>query len=141
QVVVAGEGPQRAALQSQIEESRAPVRLLGARSDVGDLLRAADVVALPSVWEARSLVAQEALRTGVPLVTTAVGGVPELVGEAALLVPVGDAAALGDAIDRLLADPGLAARLSELGRVQAATWPTLEESVAELAATYRELRG
>ncbi|HVW80450.1 MAG TPA: glycosyltransferase family 4 protein, partial [Mycobacteriales bacterium] len=47
QVVVAGEGPQRAALQSQIEESRAPVRLLGARSDVGDLLRAADVVALP----------------------------------------------------------------------------------------------
>ena len=49
----------------------------------------ADVVVLPSEWEARPLVAQEALAAGRALVATAVGGVPSLVGSAAVLVPVG----------------------------------------------------
>ncbi|HWA64780.1 MAG TPA: glycosyltransferase family 4 protein [Mycobacteriales bacterium] len=139
-VVVAGDGPDEARLRAQITATAAPVVLLGARSDVADLLTVADVVALPSSWEARSLVAQEALRAGVPLVTTAVGGLPELVGDAALFVPVGDAAALGDALDQVLADHELAGRLAAAGRAQAAGWPSVDDAVAELAATYRSLR-
>ncbi|NUK28282.1 glycosyltransferase family 4 protein, partial [Streptomyces lunaelactis] len=84
-LVIAGEGRQRGALQRRIEAEGLPVRLVGRRDDIGELLAAADVAVLPSRWEARSLLAQEALRLGVPLVATAVGGVPELVGDAAEL--------------------------------------------------------
>lgn len=140
-VVIAGAGPDEEALRSRAGASGAPVHLLGSRSDVADLMAAADVVVLPSAWEARSLVAQEALRSGVPLVTTPVGGLPDLVGEAALLVPVGDALALGSAIDRVLADPDLRRRLVDLGRARAAGWPTVEDAVASLAALYAEVAG
>lgn len=136
-VVIAGSGPDEAELRAQ--GSGFGVKLLGARADVADLLAAADVVALPSMWEARSLVAQETLRAGVPLVTTRVGGLPDLVGEAAVFVPVGDPGALQKAIERVLSDPSLAGQLAAAGRAQAASWPTLDESVAALVATYRSV--
>lgn len=138
-VVIAGEGRQRGALQRRIEAERLPVRLMGRRDDIGELLAAADVAVLPSRWEARSLLAQEALRLGVPLVATAVGGVPELVGEAAELVPYGDAAALGEAVARLLGDPGRREELAAAGRAQAATWPTEDETIALVLSVYDEL--
>ena len=94
-----------------------------AARDVADLLGAADVCVLPSRWEARSLTAQEALRSGTPLVATRTGGLPELLGDAAELVPVGDAGALADAVAGCSTDPAHAARLVEAGRAQAATWP------------------
>ena len=96
--MVAGDGPLEAELTRRIDTERLPVRLLGRRTDVADLLAAADVAVLPSVWEARSLTAQEALRSGTPLVATRVGGVPELVGEAAELVPPGDPVALAERV-------------------------------------------
>ena len=95
-VVVAGEGPLRAELQRRIEDEELPVRLVGRRDDVPELLAAADLALLPSRWESRSVLAQEALHARVPLVATEVGGVPELVGDAAELVPYGDAEALAD---------------------------------------------
>ncbi len=104
-----------------------------------DLLAAADVVVVSSRWEARSLVVQEAMRAGVPVVSTAVGGVPELVGEAALLVPYGDAAALAAAVRELLADPTRHAALAEAGRAQAETWPDEAATVAQVLSTYDEL--
>src|SRR5512132_2928881 len=97
-VLIAGEGPQRPLLQARIDAGELPVRLLGHRTDVPDLLAAADVVVLTSQWEARALIAQEALQAGRPLVATAVGGVPDLVGDAALLVPYGDPEALAMAV-------------------------------------------
>ena len=134
-VAVAGDGPLRAALTAA-----APgVRWLGRREDVADLLAAADVVVLPSVWEARSLTAQEALRAGRPLVATAVGGVPELVQDGAVLVPAGDPVALGTAVRRLLDDPVAAAALGARGRAVAAGFPTEADTVAQLAALYAEL--
>lgn len=138
-LVIAGEGRERDALQRRIEAEGLPVKLVGRRDDVGELLAAADVALLPSRWEARSLLAQEALRQGVPLVATAVGGVPELVGEAAELVPYGDAEALGEAVVRLLRDPGRRAELAAAGRVQAGTWPTEDETIAQVLSVYDEL--
>ncbi|WP_329397600.1 glycosyltransferase family 4 protein [Streptomyces melanogenes] len=138
-LAIAGEGRQRAALQRRIEAEALPVKLLGRRDDVTELLAAADAAVLASRWEGRSLLAQEALRLGVPLVATAVGGVPELVGDAAELVPYGDAAALGDAVARLLADPGRRRELAEAGLVQAADWPTEDETVAQVLSVYDEL--
>jgi glycosyltransferase involved in cell wall biosynthesis len=138
-VVIAGEGPEGSELRDRVAAERLPVRLLGHRADVTDLLAAADVVAISSRWEARPLVAQEALRAGVPLVATAVGGVPELVGEAAVLVPYGDAAAYGRAVADLLQDPGRRLRLSEQGRAQAQTWPDEPATVAQVLSIYDEL--
>ena len=66
------------------------MRLLGRSDDIGSLLGAADLALLTSTWEARALVAQEALLAGVPLVSTRVGGIEELVGSAAVLVTPGD---------------------------------------------------
>jgi glycosyltransferase involved in cell wall biosynthesis len=138
-VVIAGEGPEHDRLAAQLAASRAPVLLLGARDDVANLMAAADVVALPSEWEARALVAQEALRAGVPLVTTAVGGLPDLVGEAARFVPVGDAAALHAAIVAVLSDDDYRTRLIRLGGEQARSWPSQDACLDELALTYLDL--
>lgn len=140
-LVIAGEGRERAALQRRIVAEGLPVRLIGRREDVAELLAAADVAVLPSRWEARSLLAQEALRLGVPLVATAVGGVPELVGDAAELVPYGDAVALAGAVRGLLEDVERRMDLAAAGRVQAGSWPTEDETVAHVLSVYDELVG
>jgi glycosyltransferase involved in cell wall biosynthesis len=138
-VVIAGDGPLRAELAAQITANGAPVRLLGPRDDVADLLAAADLVALPSQWEAKSLVAQEALRAGVPLVTTAVGGLPALLGDAAVFVPVGASAALQSAIEGLLADSGRREELIALGHARGRDWPDEQRGLNDLATTYLDL--
>ncbi|MFF3379552.1 glycosyltransferase family 4 protein [Streptomyces sp. NPDC002680] len=137
-LVIAGEGPLRAELQGRIENEGLPVRLIGRRDDVSELLVAADLALLPSRWESRSVLAQEALHARVPLIATSVGGVPELVGEAAELVPYGDAAALGRAVVRLLGDPERQELLRERGARQIATWPTEDETVAQVLSVYDE---
>ncbi|MFC9909105.1 glycosyltransferase family 4 protein [Streptomyces sp. NPDC127197] len=138
-VVVAGEGPLRAVLQRRIEEEGLPVRLIGRRDDVAELLASADLALLPSRWESRSVLAQEALHARVPLVATSVGGIPELVGDSAELVPAGDAEAFADAVVRLLTDPERREQLKEMGLRQAATWPTEDETVAQVLSIYDEL--
>ncbi|MFF4212246.1 glycosyltransferase family 4 protein [Streptomyces sp. NPDC001796] len=138
-VVIAGEGPLRTVLQRRIEDEGLPVRLLGRREDVAELLAAADIALLPSSWESRSVLAQEALHARVPLVATDVGGIRELVGDAAELVPYGDADALATAVVRLLDDTARREALKEKGTRQAATWPTEDETVAQVLSVYDEL--
>jgi glycosyltransferase involved in cell wall biosynthesis len=138
-VVIAGEGPLRGELQGRIEQEGLPVRLIGRRDDITDLLAAADLALLPSRWEARSVLAQEALHARVPLVATDVGGIPELVGDAAELVPYGDAKALADSVVRLLGDQDRREALTAKGAQQAATWPTEDETVAQVLSVYDEL--
>lgn len=138
-VVVAGEGPQRAELQRRIEEEELPVRLVGSRDDVGELLAAADLALLPGNGESRSVLAQEALHARVPLLAAVGGGIRELVGDAAELVPPGDPHAFADAAVRLLGDPGRCEHLRDAGIRQAATWPTEDETVAQVLSVYDEL--
>ncbi|MFE6285026.1 glycosyltransferase family 4 protein [Streptomyces sp. NPDC057877] len=138
-VVIAGEGPLWAELQARIEAEGLPVRLMGRRDDVGELLAAADLALLTSRWESRSVLAQEALHAGVPLVATRVGGVPDMVGDAAELIPYGDARALADAVVRLLGDPARREWLAQRGARQAASWPTEDETIAQVLSVYDEL--
>ncbi|MGW3340252.1 glycosyltransferase family 4 protein [Streptomyces sp. NPDC001009] len=137
--LIAGEGPLRTELQQRITDEELPVRLLGVRDDVPDLLAAADLALLTSRWESRPLFAQEALHARVPLVATAVGGVPDLVGDGAELVPYGDPDALADTVTRLLADPERRERLTGRGARQAAGWPTEDETIAQVLSIYDEL--
>jgi glycosyltransferase involved in cell wall biosynthesis len=138
-VLIAGSGPSYMDLAGLVSDVRAPVTLLGHRTDVGDLLAAADIAVVTSDWEARQLFAQEALRAGTPLVATAVGGLPELVGDGAVLIPPGDVDALDNAVRELLADPQLRARYAQRGRGRVDAWPTEDQTVAQVTAVYAEL--
>ena len=134
-VAVAGDGP----LEAELRAAGPEVHWLGRRDDVADLLAAADVLVLPSRWEARSLTVQEAMRAGTPVVATAVGGLPELVQDGAVLVPPGDPQALGVAVRALLDDPAAARALAARGRGVAARWPDEADTVGEVSAVYAEL--
>lgn len=139
-VVIAGNGPEQRRLQRVIDARGLDVRLLGRREDVADLLGAAQIYVLTSTWEARALVVQEAMRAGVPVVATAVGGIPELVGDDAVLVPAGDAEAVARAVTGLLDDPARAAELARRGRERAGRWPDEDAVAAQLARVYREFQ-
>lgn len=140
-VIIAGSGPDYLDLAAQASAARAPVTLAGHRSDVADLLAVADVAVVSSVWEARQLFAQEALRAGVPLVATAVGGLPDLVGDAAVLVPPGSVDALDAAVTGLLDDPERRRELAARGVARARQWPTEEETVLRVREIYAGLVG
>lgn len=134
---IVGEGPLEGEIRARIVADDLPVRLLGSSARVTTVLAAADAAVITSHWEARSLFAQEALRAGVPLVSTAVGGIPELVGDAAILLPRGDAIGVARAVAGILARPERAARLAVAGRARAAQWPDEAAVQAQLLELYR----
>jgi glycosyltransferase involved in cell wall biosynthesis len=138
-VLVAGDGPLRDELTAMARRVGSPLELLGARTDVAALLRSATVLVLCSEWEARPLAVQEAMRAGVPVIATAVGGVPGLVGDAAVLVPPDDAGALRDALADLLTDADRREQLRLSGPAQAATWPSEREMVTAIAGIYLDV--
>lgn len=101
------------------------------------LLAGATVLAFPSVYEGFGFPPLEAMAAGVPVVATSVGAVPEVVGDAGLLVAPGDADALADALGRVLDDDGLRSELVARGRARAATF-TWEACADGLASMYRD---
>jgi glycosyltransferase involved in cell wall biosynthesis len=137
--VLVGEGPERLSLERRIAAEELQVSLLGHRDDLGSLLAAADLALLTSTWEARALVAQEALLAGLPLVSTRVGGIPELVGDAAWLVDPGDVHNAARAVSELAADPGFRSELAAAGRARAAGWPDENAVADDLESTYASL--
>ena len=118
-----GDGPDRPSVEAEVRRLglQDAVALAGTRDDVPALLAQADVFALSSRSEGAPLSILEAMAAGLPVVSSRVGGVPELVveGETGLLVPPGDPAAMAAALGRLLADAGLRRRLGAAGRERA----------------------
>jgi L-malate glycosyltransferase len=112
---IAGEGPLRRELESECSRLglASRVRFLGNRDDVASLLSQADIFVMSSRREGQPLALLEAMAAGMPIVSTAVGGVPATVrdGVEALLVPPADAGSLANALQKLVADPEAAARL------------------------------
>lgn len=142
---VAGDGPERAALRAQGERLglAAQVDWLGQREDVGDLLAAADVLVLPSRAEGLGVAALEAMAAARPVVASAVGGLADAVrdGRTGLLVPPGDAVALGAALERLVREPGLRAALGAAGPARVAEGFLAEQMVAAYERLYRDVLG
>lgn len=119
-LVLVGEGSERAPLErlAAAQGLTGNVRFLGLRRDVPRLLGAADMVLLTSVSEGIPLALLEGMAAGLPVVSTAVGGVPEVVtdGGEGFLTAAGDDEGLARAILSLTADAGLRARLGQEGR-------------------------
>ena len=117
-------------------DHRDDVRMLGYVEGAARFLGAAAVCAVPSVWqEAFGLAALEPMAHGVPVVASAVGGLPEVVdGESGLLVPPGDEQALAEALKSLLTDPERRAEMGRRGRRRARENFSFE---AEIEALYR----
>ena len=119
-----GEAPYEAELRERaaLPSFAGRVHMLGARDDVPRLLAGCDVVVHPSVLaEPFGRVLVEAMLAGRPVVATAAGGVPEVVtdGETGVLVPPGDARALGEALDALRREPARSAALARRASVHA----------------------
>ena len=138
-LVIAGSGglgsPQLEAAVAGSPHSRRIIRI----DQVDDarrlaLLRGASVLAYPSIYEGFGLVPLEAMAVGTPVVATAVGAVPEVVGEAALLVPPGDPDALAAALGQVLGDPALSESLADEGeeRVAQFSWADTVDSIVAL---------
>ena len=122
-IVVIGEGEQRAELEARTAAAGGRVRFVGAVDDVAAALGLAGCLVNSSSWEGLPLSLLEALSLGVPAVATAVDGIVDVVPpDAALLVPPGDPPALAAAIRRVLFEEGLATRLSANARDAAKTW-------------------
>lgn len=144
-LVAAGIGEMREGLERRAAELGVAdrVRFAGKapHDEVAWYMAAGDVFVLPSHSEGLPTVACEALNCGLPVVATAVDGTPEIVrdGETGLLVPPGDAGALAAALDRVLADDALRARLAEtalrVGRDEF-TWAA---NAARMSEIYREM--
>ncbi|MBX3232344.1 MAG: glycosyltransferase [Labilithrix sp.] len=117
-LVIVGEGGTRGAIEAAIDPAARPfVTLTGARPDVPRLLASFDVFALSSKNEGLPLVIAEAMATELPIVATAVGGIPDVVpSDTGLLVPSGDAAALRGAVQELADDESRRRRLGEAAR-------------------------
>jgi len=105
--------------------------------DVGPYYRAADVYASTSVTESFGLANFEALNAGLPCICTCVGGVPEVMGNGAWLVPVNVAAVTG-ALDELISNPALRQALSGRAAVQASAAMNLEQITDHYAELFRK---
>jgi len=135
-LAICGRGDLEGALLARARDHRlGNVHLLGLRSDVGAVLAAADLFVLPSLSEGLPLALLEAMFTGCPIVASDVGEVATSLGrgEAGVLVPPGDPAALAAALDVLLSDPARARSLGERARQRAAA----EYDVSHMVRCYR----
>ena len=137
--VVGPDGHQAAAIRRRLSTS-VETDTVGWLDDdaLADEYRRADVFAYPSIYEGFGLPVIEAMASGTPVVTSTGGSLPEVAGEAALLVDPYDVAALADAIRRIAEDGPGAAVLRARGLARAATF-TWEQSAALHAAVYRDL--
>jgi glycosyltransferase involved in cell wall biosynthesis len=117
-LVLVGEGPARREIEQSIPHEKAAfVRLLGERDDIPSVLAALDVFALSSHTEGLPLAVPEAMASSLPVVATAVGGLPSSVPQdCGLLVPRGDEAALREALTSLTADIPRARAMGEAAR-------------------------
>lgn len=140
-LVLIGDGPQRAAIEADVARLglASRVRLLGARDDVRRWWCAFDVATLTSTREGQPMALLEAMSADVPVVATAVGGVPQLLEGAGLVVPSGDATALVSALQRMQ-QPTVRARCIEAGRV-VATRHSAGEMVRRYLALYASAIG
>ncbi|HEY3821711.1 MAG TPA: glycosyltransferase [Polyangiaceae bacterium] len=141
-LIVVGDGPLRDDVKARVRqlENGHCVHLTGARHDVPALLASADGFVLSSDSEGLPIGLLEAWAAGLPVLSTAVGGIPSLVrsGETGLLVPPGDEAALTHALRRVFEGDQALGRIAERGRAKALETYSAEQMARAYFALYEE---
>lgn len=141
--VLVGDGPLVTSLVSLIRERQLErsVLLAGFHRDIPSVLSAADLFVLPSHMEGMPNAVLEAFAAGLPVVATAVGGLPEVITpeQTGLLVPPRDPGALSSAIARLIGDKQLARRLAEAGSIEAKERHSVTKVAREHESLYTRL--
>ncbi len=141
--VLIGDGSWRLELEAQIQRLglNDRIRLLGTRHDVSAWLGAIDLFVLPSKDEGLPMAVIEAMGAGCPIVSTIVGGIPELITdeEHGLLVPPGDVNALAEVIERLLRDRALARRLGQAAQAKFAARFDMRQIIRRTEDLYEQL--
>ena len=119
-LLIVGDGDKRNAIEKEISERNlgANAALAGTRSDVADLLAASDAFLMSSISEGIPLTIIEAMAAGLPVVSTAVGGIPEMIdhGKSGFLAEPKDHSALARALSRLQQQPALCRAVADAGR-------------------------
>lgn len=142
-LVVVGDGHLREKLERQATDLGIAdrVRFLGARRDLGNLMSAMDMFVMPSLWEGLPLSMVLAMGAGLPVVATAVAGIPEVVldGSTGLLVPPNDAPALGAALAQLVRSPELRHALGTAAQATALPRYGVDGYVSSVTALYDRL--
>jgi glycosyltransferase involved in cell wall biosynthesis len=140
---LAGGGPDRASLEKDAAARGISGRVIFEgllnQDQLRALYRQSDALALPSFAEGLPVVLMEAMAMEIPCVTTWITGIPELIenGKDGLLIPPGDAAALADALDRLILDPDLRLRIGQAGRPKVVELFDLARNGSRLAEIFR----
>ena len=139
-LVILGEGPERKHLEALVRrhELEKTVMLPGERPEIASWLSAFDAYCLPSLWEGLPNSLLEAMALGLPVVASAVDGVPEAVtnGKTGLLVPPASPAALAKALKELAGDPARRAALGAAAHAEIAEKFTLRRMIGEYEAAY-----
>lgn len=142
-VLIVGDGPERQGLERLVAVGglTASVHFAGYRTDVADVLRAADVFVLPTLFDAQPTAIMEAMAAGLPVVSTRITGIPDLIddGVHGTLVPADDRAALANALIALLEDPVWARSLGRAGRERARHEFSMTQQIGKLAKLYESL--
>lgn len=142
-LIIAGGGPCEGQLKDLVAELRLSdlVEFPGEVRDVPALLRRAALFVLPSLTEGLPLTVLEAMASGIPVVATSVGGIPEVVedGATGVLVPAGDPAALADALLRVHSNPVDARAMGLAGRRRVEAMFDVRRTVSQYQGLYREI--
>lgn len=142
-LLIVGEGDQRESIEAEIAARRLQdqVVLAGNRNDVPDLLTASDAFLMTSISEGIPLTIIEAMAAGLPVVSTAVGGIPEMIqhGQSGFLAEAKDANTLAEHLVHLATDEKHRQAIIEQGRLQAKAKFSLDSMLNGYAAIYREM--
>ena len=142
--LIVGEGPEEGSIRQRIERLglTARIRMLGFRQDLLNVFRSLDVFVIPSVeGDTIPQVLMQALAMGIPVVSTTVGSIPDVVidGETGFVVPPRDGTALADRMMPLLGDAGLRGRLGANGRALVERFYSIDKMLDRMEAVYRSL--
>jgi glycosyltransferase involved in cell wall biosynthesis len=142
-VLIVGSGPHRSRLEAQVRklDLGGCVQFMGFRSDISTILRASDMLVHPALREGFANVGLQAMASGIPVVTTSVGGMPEMVQHeiTGLVVPPGDSKSLAQAIEELLSNPGRCSMMGRLGQDIVRERFSVEKMVDSNLALYQKI--
>ena len=140
-----GQGPLLGEIEARVLEEGLEGKVIfpGFRDDLPALLPCLDLLVHPAMMEGLGIILLQASASGIPIVATRAGGIPEVVvdGETGILVEPGDAAALVAAVCTLLANPGQSSRMGEAGRDRVKTVFSVDRMVEGNLGVYREALG